>query len=234
MGPDNLFIGKYRLPSGITNALPDRIKKDSNEALIEIKKRNYPAAVAIYKRIIADFPGIGALRNNLGCCLAVLERFDEAETEFIEAMKPAKLNRDNGIFVPWSFPREPKRNLIALYKSVLSKKKDMLHAPRNIDIAVNPCFLKRDVREIIGKIRREGIIVAFTKIPRYLSSKFDRTMRWYEKVSALRAEEFDRKNKVNTAGIIHQTELQVNSGNQPHAVYYHGSDSSFSIMRSHP
>ncbi len=122
MGLFNLFKSEYRSHDKIRNAVPDEIKKDVDEALAETKKENYLAAINIYKKIIPHYPDIGVLRNNLGCCLVSLEQFDEAETEFIEAIRITKLNRDKGIYVPRSYLKEPIRNLTKLYKTVLSKR----------------------------------------------------------------------------------------------------------------
>ncbi len=73
-------------------------------------------------------------------------------------------------------------------------------------------------------IKREGIIVTLIKIPLYLYYKFNTASRLHEKVLALRAEEFDRKNNINTAGIIYQTDLEMKNKNQLHALQYRGSD----------
>jgi tetratricopeptide (TPR) repeat protein len=121
MGLLNLFKSKYRSPDKTQNAIPDKIKKDVDNALAEAKAGNYLSAVNIYKRLLLDYPDNGVLRNNLGCCLVNLKKFDEAEIEFIEAIRITKLNRDKGIYVPRSYPKEPGRNLNNLYKMAMSK-----------------------------------------------------------------------------------------------------------------
>ena len=228
MGLLNLFKSSYRSYDKITGTVPDETKKDVDEALAETKKKNYLAAINIYRRILTDYPDSGVLRNNLGCCLADLERFDEAEIEFFEAIRIIKFNRDKGIFVPRSYPKEPQRNLIKLYKSACAKKYILLaRRPPQNQIACQHGPKRNIVQKFLRNIKREGIIAACKKIPSFLYSKLNPATRWQEKVLALRAEEFDRKNNSNTAGIISQDELEMNNKNQSHAVYYRGSDSLF-------
>ena len=135
MGLFHLFKSGYRSYDQIRGTVPDEVKKDVDEALAETKKGNYLSAVNIYKRIIQDYPDIGVIRNNLGCCLAHLEQFDEAESEFIKAIEISKLNRDRGIYVSRSYQKEPQRNLIKLYKSTCVKKNILLdrHLPKTQD-----------------------------------------------------------------------------------------------------
>ena len=112
-------------------------------------------------------------------------------------------------------------------KMILSKYTYVPHdspPPKN-RISHQHKHFTREIREIMRGVKRRGIIVALTKIPVYLSSKFNRLMRLYEKVVALRGYEFDRKNSIDTAGIVYQTDLRMNNQNQLHATYYQGSDS---------
>ena len=226
MGLFDLFQGKYRLLEGRRNIVPEEIEKIVDEALIETKKENYPAAIKIYKGIIHDYPHIGLLRNNAGCCLAALEKFDEAETEFLEAIRLSNVKREKGTHVPRSCLRKPQRNLIRLYKKILSERKGIPHASRpRENLIPHPTMpLKREIQTIVGIIRRRGIIAALSRIPLYLSSKCNNAIRWYEKVHMLRAEEFDRSNNIDTAGIVYQADLRMDNKNQSYATYYQGSD----------
>jgi tetratricopeptide (TPR) repeat protein len=226
MGLFDLSKSNYRSHDRISTAVPDEIKRSIIEALAETKGENYSVAVTIYKKIIPDYPNIEFIRNNAGCCLAGLEKFDEAETEFIEAIRLTKVNRDNGASVPRSYPKEPARNLIKLYKTVLSKKKCGSSTPRPPENQISiQARLLQSFQRNVRSLRRKGFIVALKRIPSILNTGLHPVIRWHEKVFALRAEEFDRKNNIDTAGIVYQTDLRMNNKNQLHAVYYQGSDS---------
>lgn len=226
MGLLNRCKGNYQSLDCIRNTVPDEIEKKVDEALAETKKEKYLAAISIYKIIIPDNPYLVVLRNNLGCCLAHLEKFDEAETEFVEAIRIARVDREKGIAVPRLYRREPNRNLIKLYKTVLSKQKGIPHAsqPRKNHLSPVTMPFKREIQSIIRGIKRRGIIFVVSKIPLYLSFKFNNVIRWHDKVLALRAEEFDRRNNISTAGIVYQSDIRMDNKNQSHATYYHGSD----------
>jgi tetratricopeptide (TPR) repeat protein len=99
MGLFDVFTSDFRPNDKIRNTVPDDIKKHIDEALAETQKGNFDAAITIYKRILPDYPDNPILRNNVGCCLAHLEKFDDAETEFIEALRLTKLNREKGLYV---------------------------------------------------------------------------------------------------------------------------------------
>lgn len=80
------------------------------------------------------------------------------------------------------------------------------------------------IKRVIRCVKREGGGAALAKVPSFLFSRFNPAIKRQEKEFALRAEEFDRINNVDTAGRIYQTELWTNNKNQLYAVYYQGSD----------
>jgi hypothetical protein len=214
----DLFKSNFRPDEKVIwSTAPDEIKKEADAALAEIKKGNFLAALSIYKRMITDYPEKEVLRNNAGCCLANLGKVDEAETEFIESLRLTKLNRDKGLHVPRSYPEEPKRNLIKLYKMALPKNQ----------VTYQLRLFKENIKRLMRFIKREGVAPALIKIPKYLHLKLNPVFGGQEEVIALRAEEFDRKNNVDTAGAIFQAELEINNANKSHSRYYRGSDSLF-------
>jgi hypothetical protein len=224
MGLFHLVQNNYRS----YDKVPDEIQKNVDEALAEAKKMNYSAAVAIYKKIIPKFPEMSILHNNLGCCLARLKKYDEAETEFIEALSLIQFNRDKGTYVSRSYTKELRRNLIKLYKTIISNANKTLPVTSHLTQKQN--ILQREpkkntLQKLIRIIQQKGIIVSLKKIPRYLNSKINPLMRWQDKVITLRAEEFDRQNNVTTASILLQADFGKNTQNQMHALYYRGSDS---------
>lgn len=225
MGLFDLFRNEYHLHDGIMTTMPDGVRQYADEALAEAKEGNYLTAIGIYKKIIPDYPDLEILRNNMGCCLAGLEMFDEAETAFIEAIRISRVKRDGGVCVPRSYPKEPTRNLIKLYKTVLAKKK---YDPNTRCLPGNRISFHRllatGIQRIIRSIRRQGAGAVLKKIPSYLYIRLNPVIRWHDRIFALRSEEFDRKNNITTAGIIYQTDLRINNQNQAHAVYYQGSD----------
>jgi tetratricopeptide (TPR) repeat protein len=208
------------------NQSPVEIEKMVDEALAEMKKENYPAAIKIYEKIMPDYPFNGVFRNNLACCFAGLGKFDEAETEFVEAIRIFRVDREKGIPVPRSNLRAANRNIIRLYKAILSKKEIVPGAsrPRDDRNSQNPFSLKRTIRSIVRGIRRGGVVFIITRIPVFFSLKCNPVIQWYEKVFALRAEEFDRKNNIDTAGIIYQSDIRMDNKNQTYATCYQGSD----------
>jgi tetratricopeptide (TPR) repeat protein len=220
---------KYQSHDGTRERIPDAIKIEADQALAEAKKGNFHASINVYKKIIQMCPAIGFLRNNRACCLASLEKFDEAETEFLEAIRIFSANRDKGIPIPRSCRRTTQRNLITLYKTILRTKQLIppVTQRRKIQISLHTMSLIREIQLIARSIGRKGIVSALSKFPLYLTTRFNTALRWYEKVRSLRADEFDRKNNIDTAGIVYQSDLRVDNKNQSHAVYYQGSDSLF-------
>jgi SAM-dependent methyltransferase len=225
----NLLKSTYQLLGRVGKGLPDALKMDLDEALAGMRKKNYYVAMELYKKVIPDYPHDPAVRNNVGCCLANLEKFDEAEIEFVKALLLLKGNRSGGLFGPRSSLRKTQHNLIKLYKTVVFEKnadpssslpgKDGCHHHR--------IPFKKDFQIIVKGIKQKGVINAFAKIPVYFAAKFNPVLRWYEKVLALRDQEFDRKNDITTAGLVYQADLRVDNKNQDHAVYYQGSDPLF-------
>ena len=220
---------KYQSYEWSGNTIPEKAQKEADDAFIEAGKGNFAASVDLYEKLKTACPEVGFVRNNLGCCLAGLEKFDEAETEFLEAIRIFNANRDKGIRVRGACRRTIQKNLINLYKTILRKKQPVPSTtePRENLFLCSTGPLKREIRSIARSVKRKGIIFAVSKIPLYLSSRFNNALRWYEKVLALRADEFDRKNNIDTASTVYQSDLRVDNKNQSHAVYYQGSDSLF-------
>jgi tetratricopeptide (TPR) repeat protein len=223
MGTSIFCKSTYRTHDARGNVIPDEIKKQVDAALSETNRKNYAAAIAIYSRMVPKYPDIEIVRNNLGCCLAEIGKFDEAETEFVEALRITKSKRDKGIYVPRSFPKEPIHNLIKLYKCVTKHLLRGRQRPRNIHPA-NRGTKENTVQKLVRIIKRDGIISVIKKIPLYLQPKLNSFHRWHDKVIALRAEEFDRNCKIDTAGALFQSDFGTVKKNQSHARYYLGSD----------
>jgi tetratricopeptide (TPR) repeat protein len=198
--------------------VPDGMKHEINGALSETKKKNFPVAVNIYKRIIPDYPDSAILRNNLGCCLAILKEFDEAETEFLEAIRLSVINYQGGNFIPLRYPDEPKRNLAKLYKM---RQPAVMPADSKIG------FIRNKIKRGIKSLKREGLMATCKKVPLFLYSSLNPLVRWQEKALALRAEKFDRFHNITTTGVTYHEDLGMNIKNQSHATYYRGSDSLF-------
>lgn len=91
--------------------VPDYIKPYVDRAGQYESKEKYDEAITIYREALDRYPNIAALRNNLGCCLANLERYEEAKNEFLQAIALTLINRQKGIVVPDSYPEEPQQNL---------------------------------------------------------------------------------------------------------------------------
>jgi hypothetical protein len=224
MGLFHLVQNNYRS----YDKVPHEIKKVVDEALAEAKKKNFPGAVTIYKKIIPKYPELSVLRNNLGCCLARLKKYDEAETEFVEALSLMQFNRDNGPYVSRSYKKELTRNLIKLYKTIISNSNKTIllssHLPnKQTTLQCEP--KKNAFQKLMRIVKQKGFIVSLKTIPSYLNSKVRPLVRWQDKVITLRAEEFDRQNNITTASILLQADFGKNTQNQMHALYYRGSDS---------
>ncbi len=48
---------------------------------------NYDEAIRVYHTAIELYPGLAILHNNLGCCLANQNLFDEAKQEFLRVIE---------------------------------------------------------------------------------------------------------------------------------------------------
>lgn len=98
----------------MSSNVPDFIKPyvDRGKALDD--SGQHDEAIAVYREALAKHPEMAVLHNNLGCALANKERYAEAATEFMQAIKLTPLNRQSGITVPKTYPAEPEQNLRAV------------------------------------------------------------------------------------------------------------------------
>ena len=81
------------------------------------------------------------------------------------------------------------------------------------------------IERLMRAIWRDGVAVAAKKIFLQTIHTLNPATRHQKMDIARRAEEFDHRHGVDTAGIINQTSITTDSPNQLHAVYYRGSDS---------
>ncbi len=209
--------------------LPGKSKECFLQALAEVKSKNYGAAVNIYKNLITDCQDSIAFHNNLGCCFAATGKYEEAESEFIEAVRLVRESREKRKYIPRPYILISRNNLIKLYKTILSDKGEVLEriVPERKPFAARIGFTTREILAILRAVRRKGLKAALSKIPLYLSLKCNNLIGWYDKVLMARAVEFDLKYNLDTAGIVYQYEIPMDNENQQHATYYQGTDSLF-------
>lgn len=89
----------------------DHIKPYVDRAELLEKSEQYDAAESIYREALELYPHNPVLHNNLGCCLANQEKYEEAKLEFLQAVTLSI--GASGELVPDTYPEEPKANLLA-------------------------------------------------------------------------------------------------------------------------
>lgn len=93
---------------------PDYIGPYNDRAQKFEKEGRYNEAIEVYREALARYPNIAGLHNNLGCCLANIEDYQQAENEFQQAIALTQANRQGGVVTPDSYPEEPMQNLQAV------------------------------------------------------------------------------------------------------------------------
>ncbi len=101
--------------------VPDDVKPYVDRAQAFEKNDEYDEAIKIYQEAISIFPDSPVVHNNLGCALANLERYDDAQHHFERAIVLTKRNRQQNLIVPSSYPEIPEKNLRSLRSCVKSK-----------------------------------------------------------------------------------------------------------------